>query len=166
MDTGGVHESIQRPVGVVAALSAGARRFLSFGAGNPVLLPYVAWEARASRLPFLKVKIPSGARAHPETIRRGQLTRKEEPMLYRVVLAFVILTSAATLRAPAETIEERLACTPDAQILCADEIPDRDRVYECLVRRVNQLSPACKKIISASIVPSNAPVNAPSRQRR
>jgi hypothetical protein len=87
-------------------------------------------------------------------------------MLYRVVLAFAILASAATLRAPAETIEERLACTPDAQILCADEIPDRDRVYECLVRRVNQLSPACKKIISASIVPSNTPANAPSRQRR
>ena len=84
-------------------------------------------------------------------------------MLHRVVLAFAILASATTLRAAAETVEERLACTPDAQILCADEIPDRDRVYECLVRRVNQLSPACKKIISASIVPPPNPV---SRQRR
>jgi hypothetical protein len=87
-------------------------------------------------------------------------------MLYRVVLAFAILASATALRAPAETLEERLACTPDAQTLCADEIPDRDRVYECLVRRVNQLSPACKRIISASTVPSNAPSNTPSRQRR
>jgi hypothetical protein len=87
-------------------------------------------------------------------------------MLYRAVLAFAILLSATTLRAPAETIEERLACTPDAQSLCADEIPDRDRVYECLVRRVNRLSPACKKIISASIVPPNAPANALSRQKR
>jgi hypothetical protein len=87
-------------------------------------------------------------------------------MLYRVVLAIAILVSATTLRAAAETLEERLACTPDAQILCADEIPDRDRVYECLVRRVNQLSPACKKIISTSIVPANAPSNTPSRQRR
>jgi hypothetical protein len=85
-------------------------------------------------------------------------------MLYRVVFAFAILASATTLCAPAETIEERLACTPDAQILCADEIPDRDRVYECLVRRVTQLSPACKKIISASIVP--APSNALTRQKR
>ena len=87
-------------------------------------------------------------------------------MLYRVVLAFAILASATTLRAPAESVEERLACTPDAQFLCADEIPDRDRVYECLVRRVHQLSPACKRIISASSVPSNAPSSAPSRQRR
>jgi hypothetical protein len=87
-------------------------------------------------------------------------------MLYRVVLAIAILVPATTLRAPAETVEERLACTPDAQILCADEIPDRDRVYECLVRRVNQLSPACRKVINASIVPSNAPSNNPSRQRR
>ncbi len=75
-------------------------------------------------------------------------------MLYRLVLAFAILASATTLRALAETTEERLACTPDAQSLCADEIPDRERVYGCLVRKVNQLSPACKKIISGSIAPS------------
>jgi hypothetical protein len=75
-------------------------------------------------------------------------------MLYRFVLAFAILVSATTLRAPAETAEERLACTPDAQNLCADEIPDRERVYGCLVRKVNQLSPACKKIISGSIASS------------
>ena len=74
-------------------------------------------------------------------------------MFYRVALALAILASATTLPAPAETLEERQACTPDAQILCIEEIPDRDRVYECLVRKVNQLSPACKKIISASIAP-------------
>ena len=74
-------------------------------------------------------------------------------MFYRVVLALAILASATTLRAPAETVEERMACTPDAQLLCADEIPDRERVYGCLVRRVNELSPACRKIISASIAP-------------
>lgn len=87
-------------------------------------------------------------------------------MLYRVVLAFAILASATTLRAPAETAEERLACTPDAQSLCIDEIPDREAVYACLVRKVNQLSPACRRIISASIPPSPAPSSAPSRQRR
>jgi hypothetical protein len=86
-------------------------------------------------------------------------------MLYRLVLAFAILASA-TLRAPAETTEERLACTPDAQSLCADEIPDRERVYECLVRRVTQLSPACRRIISASIPPAPAPSSSPSRQRK
>ncbi len=74
-------------------------------------------------------------------------------MLYRAAFAFDILLSATNLAAPAESMEERMACTPDAQTLCADEIPDRERVYSCLVRRVNELSPACKKIISASIAP-------------
>ena len=77
-------------------------------------------------------------------------------MIYRTVLAFAILASAATFSASAETLEERQACTPDAQNLCADEIPDRDRVYGCLVRKVNQLTPACKKIISASVAPSKS----------
>jgi hypothetical protein len=87
-------------------------------------------------------------------------------MLYRVVLAFAILASATTLRAGAETAEERLACTPDAQFLCADEIPDRDAVYGCLVRKVNQLSPVCKRIISTSIAPSPPPPSASSRPRK
>ena len=52
------------------------------------------------------------------------------------------------------TAEQRMACTPDANNLCADEIPDREKVYTCLVKKVNELSPACKKIISASIGPA------------
>ena len=80
-------------------------------------------------------------------------------MLYRIALAFAVLASATlasatTFSAFAETPEERQACTPDAQTHCADEIPDRERVYSCLVRKVNLLSPACKKIISASVAPS------------
>jgi hypothetical protein len=75
-------------------------------------------------------------------------------MLYRAALAFVLLAPAVTLPAAAETQEERLACTADAQTLCADEIPDREKVYACLVKKANDLSPACKKIISASIVPA------------
>jgi hypothetical protein len=78
------------------------------------------------------------------------------PMLYRAALAFAVLISATPLRATAaETAEERMACTPDAQTLCADEIPDREKVYSCLVKKVNDLSPACKKIISASIGPAS-----------
>ena len=88
--------------------------------------------------------------------QQPQPTRKEAPMFHRTALAFAILASATTFSAFAETPEERQACTPDAQNLCADEIPDRERVYECLVRKVNQLSPACKKIINASIAPSKS----------
>ena len=79
-------------------------------------------------------------------------------MLYRAALAFALVLPAATIPATivpalAESQEERMACTPDAQILCVDEIPDRDKVYSCLVKKVNDLSPACKKIIAASIAP-------------
>jgi hypothetical protein len=76
-------------------------------------------------------------------------------MLYRAALAFALLIPAATVPALAESQEERMACTPDAQTLCADEIPDREKVYSCLVKKVNDLSPACKKIISASIGPAS-----------
>jgi hypothetical protein len=80
-------------------------------------------------------------------------------MLYRAALALALIVPAATMPALAETVEERLACTPDAQILCADEIPDRDRVYICLVKKVNDLSPACKSIISASIAVAVTPAS-------
>jgi hypothetical protein len=75
-------------------------------------------------------------------------------MFHRTALAFAILASATTISAFAETAEERQACTNDAQTHCADEIPDRERVYNCLVKKVNLLSPACKKIISSSVAPS------------
>jgi hypothetical protein len=75
-------------------------------------------------------------------------------MLFRAALALAVLVPAAAMPALAETLEERLACTSDAQTLCSDEIPDRERVYTCLVKKVNDLSPICKSIISASIAPA------------
>ena len=74
-------------------------------------------------------------------------------MFRRTVLAFAILSSTATFGAAVETPEARRACSNDANAYCPDEIPDRERVYACLVRNVNQLSPPCKKIISESISP-------------
>jgi hypothetical protein len=75
-------------------------------------------------------------------------------MLYRVALAFALAVPAAALPALAETQEERQACTNDANNLCPDEIPDREKVYNCLVKKVNELSPLCKKVIVGSITPS------------
>jgi hypothetical protein len=82
-------------------------------------------------------------------------------MLYRAALSLALVVPAAAMPALAETVEERLACTPDAQTLCADEIPDGERVYTCLVKKVNDLSPACKSIIGASIATATAPATAP-----
>jgi hypothetical protein len=80
-------------------------------------------------------------------------------MFQRTVFALAMLASvgwgsAMSSVAFAETEAERQACTPDAQTHCFDEIPDRDRVYQCLVQKVNILSPACKKVISESIAAS------------
>ena len=81
-------------------------------------------------------------------------------MLKRTLLAVALFACALPAYALAETDAERQACTNDAQTHCADEIPDRERVYACLMQKVAQLSPACKKIISDSIAPP------PPRRRR
>jgi hypothetical protein len=69
----------------------------------------------------------------------------------RVLLALPVIAMAASWPALAETEAERQACTNDAQVHCADQIPDRDQVYACLVRKVSALSAPCKSIITASI---------------
>ncbi len=72
-------------------------------------------------------------------------------MTQRIVLAlalFISLTWGLPNRASAETAAERRACANDAQTHCPDEIPDREKVYACLVQKVNSLTPACKKIIT------------------
>jgi len=74
-------------------------------------------------------------------------------MFHRIVLAIAILASAPCWNAAAESEVERKACANDAQTHCPDEMPDRERVYACLVEKVNLLSPACKKIISDSLAP-------------
>jgi hypothetical protein len=47
-----------------------------------------------------------------------------------------------------ESEEDRQACTDDAFQHCGDAIPDRDRVYQCLVKKVKTISPACRKVIT------------------
>jgi hypothetical protein len=74
-------------------------------------------------------------------------------MSVRVVLAAAIaligICSVSQI-ARAETEAERQACTDDAFQHCGDAIPDRDRVYQCLVKKVRLISPACRKVIANS----------------
>ena len=75
-------------------------------------------------------------------------------MMKSAALAIALsIAGIAQASAAGPTMQEKMACRADAQTLCADEIPDREKVYSCLVKKVNDLSPACKKIISASIGP-------------
>src|ERR1700674_1624189 len=77
-----------------------------------------------------------------------------KPMFHRTAFAFAIWASAMTSCAFAETDAERQACMADAQIHCGDQIPDRERVYACLVQKVAQISVPCRKIINESIAAS------------
>ncbi len=73
---------------------------------------------------------------------------------FRALLALPmlpIIVMAAAWPALAETDAERQACMNDAQVHCADQIPDRDQVYACLIRKVNALSAPCKRIITTAV---------------
>jgi hypothetical protein len=66
---------------------------------------------------------------------------------FAAAIAFFAVFSVVQI-ARAETPEERQACTDDAFQHCGDAIPDRDRVYNCLVKKVRLISPACRKVIN------------------
>jgi hypothetical protein len=82
---------------------------------------------------------------------------KEAKMIQRFVFALVLLACAMPAGASAETAAERRACANDAQTHCPDQIPDREKVYACLIQKVSQLSPACKKIITDSVKANRKP---------
>ncbi|MGA2636378.1 hypothetical protein [Methylocella sp.] len=48
------------------------------------------------------------------------------------------------------TPEQRAACTPDAFSLCHAYIPDAERVKNCLIEHVNELSPPCREVFEHS----------------
>lgn len=69
-------------------------------------------------------------------------------MFKRIALAatvFVTFGFAAT-GAFAQSAEDEQACTPDAQTLCQEAIPDHDKVRACLIKNKRSLSPACRAV--------------------
>jgi hypothetical protein len=67
-------------------------------------------------------------------------------MKKQIALATVLAVGAGTV-ALAETAEEQQACTNDAFALCQNYIPDRNRVFSCLVENRNQLSVPCHTVM-------------------
>ena len=61
-------------------------------------------------------------------------------MKKQIALVFVLALSAAERCALAETAEEQQACTNDAFEFCQKDIPDRNRVFSCLVENRNLMS--------------------------
>jgi hypothetical protein len=73
-------------------------------------------------------------------------------MKKQIALAIVLALSAGTV-AVAETAEEQQACTNDAFALCQNYIPDRNRVFSCLVENRNQLSVPCHTVMLQYLPP-------------
>jgi hypothetical protein len=71
---------------------------------------------------------------------RGDMTKQ-------IVLAVVLALSASGV-ALATTQEEEQACTNDAFQFCQNFIPDRNRVFTCLVSNRDQISVACHTVLA------------------
>jgi len=68
-------------------------------------------------------------------------------MKYFLLVATSALIVMAT-GARAETPQERQACESDAFKVCGTFIPDRDKVFACMVSKKSQLSAPCQKVMA------------------
>jgi hypothetical protein len=50
----------------------------------------------------------------------------------------------SSLAAKADAQSDQQACMQDAQVICGQFIPDRERVAHCLIAHRRQVSPACR----------------------
>lgn len=57
----------------------------------------------------------------------------------------------------AETPEQRQACTDAAFEFCQQYIPDRDRVFACLILNKDVIPPLCREAIAPFLPPDPAP---------
>jgi hypothetical protein len=73
-------------------------------------------------------------------------------MKKQITLAIIFALSAGTV-ALATTAEEEQACTNDAFQFCQNFIPDRNRVFTCLVSNRDQLSAACHTVMAPYLPP-------------
>jgi hypothetical protein len=78
----------------------------------------------------------------------------------QTALAILLALGASTV-AVAETPEEQQACTNDAFALCQNFIPDRTRVFTCLVDNRNNLSVACHNVMTPYFPPEPVALKKP-----
>ena len=80
----------------------------------------------------------------------------------KITRTLVVVLRAAwilgtTVSASAETFEEKHACVSDAFQFCSSAIPNRDRVFGCLVANEAVISLACRSIIAPYVPVHSAP---------
>jgi hypothetical protein len=64
-----------------------------------------------------------------------------------LVLLGLILSPAAAWADSQQEQQDRDACMMDAQMVCGQFIPDRERVAHCLMTNRSKISPACREAI-------------------
>lgn len=74
-------------------------------------------------------------------------------MPYVTAFALALLLGGLSGIARAETEQGRQACFQDAQIHCGNFIPDREQVFQCLVRKRKIISAECAKELPANPKP-------------
>jgi hypothetical protein len=66
-------------------------------------------------------------------------------MTVRILLALGLFAVAiAPVTATADQQQDQDACMQDAQTVCGQFIPDRERVAHCLMANSRKISPACR----------------------
>jgi hypothetical protein len=66
------------------------------------------------------------------------------------------LLLAAVSCAAAETPEQRQACTDSAFQVCQQAMPDRERVFGCLIQNKDVISPLCREALAPYLPPEPA----------
>jgi hypothetical protein len=77
-----------------------------------------------------------------------------------------VLMLGSIVGAAAQSQDEQQACTNDAFQFCQMYIPDRDRVFHCLVDNRNNLSAACHNVMAAYAPPDPAPGRATKAKKQ
>jgi len=60
----------------------------------------------------------------------------------------------------AETPEQRQACTDSAFQFCQQAMPDRERVFACLLQKKDLIAPLCREALAPYLPPEPAPKQA------
>jgi hypothetical protein len=62
-------------------------------------------------------------------------------------LCCLLLAPVAASADSAQEQQDRDACMMDAQVVCGQFIPDRERVAHCLMSNRSKISPACREAL-------------------
>ena len=65
-----------------------------------------------------------------------------------ILAAVACMVIGSTAHAQVTEEQQRQACEPDVMRLCAEAIPDRPRIAQCLRANVQQISAACRAMLN------------------